>query len=65
MQEPYKEMYLHLYKHMVILESMFEKLTMIIGDSLTDSTDILLTDLDEQAKNKVDIKKRFAKLFED
>jgi len=63
MQEPYKDMYIHLYKHMEILESIFEKLTMIIGNSLTDSTDMLLTDLNEQAKNKTDINKLFADLF--
>jgi len=65
MQEPYKEMYIHLYKHMVILEDIFQKLTMIAGNSLTDSTDMLLTDLNEQAKDKTDITKHFAKLFED
>jgi len=63
MQEPYKDMYIHLHKHMEILESIFEKLTMIIGNSLTDSTDMLLTDLNEQAKNKTDINKQFADLF--
>jgi len=63
MQEPYKEMYIHLYKHMVILEDIFQKLTMILGNSLTDSTDMLLTDLNEQAKNRDDIEKLFADIF--
>ena len=63
MQEPYKEMYMHLYTHMVILENIFQKLTMIIGNSMTDSTDILLADLNEQVNDRADIEKHFADLF--
>ena len=64
MQEAYKEMYVHLYKNMAVLLRVLEKLCVKVDDTLTDSINIPLAQLDEQFNDKDDIKKQFQALFE-
>jgi len=66
MQEPYKEMYIHLYKTLEVLEDACQKLAEKIDFCLAQTTELYVERLTEQAQtDREDIETRFAKLFED
>ena len=65
MEESYKEMYVYLYKHMEILQCLLNRLSVRIEDSLVESTGIYIEQLDEQIKDREDVRKQFADLLKD
>ena len=64
MEEPYKEMYIHLRKNMDMLERVCKRLSVKINDTLIESTDMYRAHLDEQMLDKEEFKKQFAELIE-
>ena len=64
MEEHYKEMYIYLYKHMQILESILQRLSNRINDATNESTGIYIDHIDKQMVDNDDIKKRFAGLLD-
>ena len=65
MENPYKDMFIHLYKTMIVLEDVLQKLSTKIGNSLDDSINIPWAGFDELVNDRADIEKQFAKLFDD
>jgi len=65
MENPYREMFIHLYKTMLILEDLLQKLSTKIGNSLDDSINIPWSGFDELVNDRADIEKQFADLFDD
>ena len=66
MQEPYKEMFIHLHKSMLVLEKTTEKLAEKIAFCLGETAEMYLAHLTELAQeDREDIEKRFAKLFDE
>ena len=66
MQEPYKEMYIHLYKTLEALEKASERLAKKIDYCLGQTTDMYVTHLTDLAReDREEIEQQFADLFED
>jgi len=65
MQEPYKDMFIYLYKHMIVLENVLQKRSTKIGNSLDDSINIPWANFNKLVNDREDIQKQFTKLFED
>ena len=63
MEEAYKEMFIHLYKTLEVLQGVFEKLSNKIDDSLGESTGIYLDHFNAQMDDNEEIKKQFADLL--
>jgi len=64
MENPYREMFIYLYKHMLVLEDLLQKLSTKIGNSLDESINIPWAGFDAQVNDRADIEKQFADLFE-
>ena len=64
MQEPYKEMYMHLRRNLDMLERVFKRLSVRVSDALIENNDIYLTYLNEQMVDKEEFKQQFAELVD-
>jgi len=65
MEEPYKEMYLYLYKKVQVLEHAFSVLKGRSTDYLVENTNIYLAYLDEQTQDPEEREQLFKDLFGD
>jgi len=63
MEEAYKEMFVHLYKTLEVLQGVFQKLSDKIDDSLGESTGIYLDHFNAQMDDNEKIKQQFADLL--
>ena len=63
MQEPYKEMYLSLYKHMETLQQTLDTLTIEATRALLETREIYRTYLEQHIKSDEYLEKQFDNLY--
>ena len=65
MEEPYKEMYMQLYRNMEFMHKVLEKLGNGVEHALDETVETYLAHFQEEAEGKSMLEKRFKKLFQD
>ena len=63
MEEPYKEMYIHLYKNVKVLEDVLQTLSAKMGHTLNECMELYLVHFENQMQDKDDIQKQFENLL--